>query len=337
MVVVGGLCYGLFWYGNLLLTPMSRDPKAPGVMVDIPVGAHASVIADRLKKAKLIRSETVFKLAVRFYGGGEDMKAGEYRISPGLGVFEIIDKLVAGDAEAQWVVIPEGMGLSDIARRLENRRLAKRSSFLRLARRKPKSLGLNVPVSLSSTEGYLMPDTYKFPKRISERQIIKEMLENWEQKVYRPNAALFRASSLPLDKLMVVASMIEREAKVDKDRALISSVIRNRLAKNRKLEIDATVIYALGGHKKELSLADLKVKSPYNTYYKVGLPPGPICNPGLESVMAALKPAKTPYLYYVARPDGSHIFSETYEQHKAAIAEVKAMKAASPSAAQAAN
>lgn len=304
---------------------MEPSAKPRRVTVDIPAGSGTQQIAQRLKKAGVIRSPFVFTTMARVLGESGDMKAGEYEFPLNYGVIEIINKLVAGDAVAQWVVIPEGLTLAQIASRFSDRRLADERTFISMANRRPKSLGLIIPVSRRSVDGYLMPDTYKFPRQFSERQILKEMLRNWNEKVLRPLSPYFRASELPMDKVVILASLIEREAKVPQDRPLISSVIHNRLKRRMKLDIDATVIYALGRHREKLTYADLKVNSPYNTYRKAGLPPGPICNPGRASIEAALKPAKTPYLYYVARPDGSHLFAATYAQHRANIAKVKQM------------
>lgn len=321
-----------FAYWNYLLAPTDTSANAKTVSVDIPAGSNVQKIGERLEKAGVIRSKTVFTLMAKVMGESTDMKAGEYAISKNLGVIEIINKMVAGDAIAQWVIIPEGLTLGQIAERLHERRLADTGPFINAVHHKPETLGLSIPISRHSVDGYLMPDTYRFPKQLSERQIIKEMLRNWNVKVLRPYSASFRASDLPMDKIVVLASLIEREAKVPQDRPLISSVIRNRLKRNMKLEIDATVIYALGKHKDKLSFADLKVKSPYNTYLKWGLPPSPICNPGIACIDAALKPAKTSYLYYVAQPDGSHLFATTFAEHKANIARVKAMSGESASA-----
>jgi UPF0755 protein len=324
-VVIVTIFVTMFWYGTFLLTPTNSAKSAKPVRVEIPVGANASSIGDSLKKAGLIRSGLAFVTVARVLGESQDMKAGEYEISPNLGVIEIISKLVAGDAVAHSVVIPEGLTLRQVASRLEARRIVNADRFIRAAEQQPKDLGLLIPVSRDSVHGYLMPDTYKFARRTSERDILKEMLTNWNRKVLRPNSALFRKSPYPMDKIIVMASLIEREAKVPEDRTKIASVIRNRLRRRMKLDIDATVIFALGYHKEKLTYKDLRVDSPFNTYRNVGLPPGPICNPGLASIEAALQPAKTPYLYYVAQPDGSHLFAQTYEEHKANIARVKQM------------
>lgn len=325
MIVLALLVFAV-WLPNFLLEPARRsgDP----VLVDIPYGSTANTIASRLKQAGVIRSALVFVMVSRVLGYSGEMKAGEYKIEPGRGALEIMEQLVAGNAEAQWVMIPEGQTVSQIALLLEQRRLAKYNPFLRAAERKPKRYGLDIPVARRSVEGYLMPDTYKFPRRSSEREIIKRMLENWNVKVLRPNRRLFAQTDLPLDKVVILASLIEREAKVEGDRPKIAAVIRNRLKKKMKLQVDATVLYALGRHKQTITFKDLKVESPYNTYKEVGLPPGPICNPGVASIRAALQPAHEDYLYYVARPDGSHIFSRTYEEHQTAIERVRSMKQA---------
>ena len=260
------------------------------------------------------------------------MKAGEYDIPSNKGLFEIIDKLVAGDAVQQWVVIPEGKTVGQIASLLKEQHLADPREFIRAAQRRPERYGLQIPVSRRSLEGYLMPDTYKFAKQVSERELIRAMLKNWHERAYRPHQALFASNDLPLDKIVIIASLIEREARVPQDRELISAVIRNRLKKKMPLQIDATVLYALARHKQVVTFQDLKVDSPYNTYKVRGLPPGPICSPGVDSIKAALQPAAVDYLFYVAQPDGSHIFTRTFSEHQAAIVRVRKMRGASANA-----
>jgi len=323
---------GAFLYAGFLLSPPSRSTRQ--VLVDIPPGAHAGEIGRRLKKAGAVRSATAFTLMARLLGDSGDMKAGEYRIPVNLGVIETIGRLVEGtDAESHWVVVPEGKTLRQIAAQLDSRRLVRDSDFIRAANRSPKAYGLDVSVPRNSVEGYLMPDTYKVPVKISERDIVKQFVKNWNTKVWIPNRAAFARSDLPPDKIVILASMIEREARVPADRELISSVIRNRLRKKMKLQIDATVIYALGKHKNTVTYADLKVDSRFNTYKYHGLPPAPICNPGAAAIEAALKPARTDYLYYVAKPDGSHIFTRTGAEHEAAVATARELRRAAASAA----
>jgi UPF0755 protein len=150
------------------------------------------------------------------------------------------------------------------------------------------------------------------------------MLRNFHDQVVEGLRDQIHANDLPLDKIIILASLIEREARVPEDRPLISAVIRNRLQRHMLLQIDASVLYALGHHKEQVLLTDLKVDSPYNTYRYAGLPPGPICSPGLDSIKAALNPARVNYLYYVARPDGRHIFSTTLSEHNANVKKARA-------------
>ncbi len=276
----------------------------------------------------MIRSETLFRIIARLYGTGDQMKAGEYRIPRTLGVVEIIDRLVEGEGDAKWVVIPEGWTVNQVADLLEERHLVRRTAFLRAVQRRPSAYGVDLQVSRASLEGYLMPDTYKFPSRASGADVVGIMVRNWEKKVWKSNEAAFWTSWLTPEKIVVAASLIEREAKRPEDRARIASVIRNRLAKKMLLQIDATVLYALGTHKEKVLLKDLKTPSFYNTYRHKGLPPGPICSPGLKAIEAVLHPEDTEYLYYVAQPDGSHIFTRTGQEHAAAVSRVRQMAAA---------
>jgi UPF0755 protein len=312
---------GAFLYCLTLFEPISRD--ATPVTVDIPMGASASAIGEKLESAGLIRNATAFSIAARVTGDGENMKAGEYAIPRNMGLLQIIEKLAAGDAEQQWITIPEGKTLRQVAGLLTDRNIAKSGEFMTAVERRPARYGLPFDVPRRNLEGYLMPDSYKFQKQTSERDLVKAMVKNWIDTAYLPNKAAFDAAGMTPDQIVIIASLIEREARVPQDRKLISSVIRNRLAKKMPLQIDATVIFALGRHKPVVTFKDLKVDSKYNTYKYPGLPPGPICSPGVASIEAALNPAKTDYLYYVAQADGSHIFTRSLDEHNAAIAKVR--------------
>ena len=328
-----GVCVGVFFIANRIISRVSDNP-AP-VEVDIPLGANLNTIAHRLKEAHLIHSEIAFKgLARLLYGGSKEMKAGRYKIPQNLGNIGIIELLLRGEAESQWVVIPEGKTIAQVADILDQHRLASANKFGRAAHRSPKAFGFAFPIPRRSLEGYLMPDSYNVSAQMNgrERELVQMMVKDWKTKVWAPNQGLFRRSGLPPDKVIIIASMIEAEARVPQDREKIASVIYNRLEKKMKLQIDATVLYALRHHKNVVSLADLKVESPYNTYRVPGLPAGPICSPGLASVLAALRPARTNYLYYVAQSDGSHIFSSTAAEHQAAVQHVRALKGATAKA-----
>jgi UPF0755 protein len=296
--------------------------------VTIPTGTGPSAIAERLKAAGLIRSTLAFDVLGRVRGTSRRMKAGEYELPRNLDLYQVIDRLVAGVAETAWVVIPEGKKPEEIAAILQEANLVQADAFLRAVEQPPAKYGLRIPTKRRSVDGYLMPDTYRINRKTTPPRVIEQMVKNWEAKVYRPNRDAFARCPLSIDQVIVAASLIEREARVPQDRPLIASVIRNRLKRKMPLQIDATVIYALGHHKQALTFADLKVDSPYNTYRHTGLPPGPICEPGAEAVKAFLYPPRTDYLYYVARPDGRHIFTRTRAEHHTAIVRARALRAA---------
>jgi UPF0755 protein len=316
LVVTGALLcafLGVAYFFSSLFLPASARPRL--VRVEIPTGASASQIADILATHELIRSRYAFVLLSRLLGEAKNMKAGDYDLDAHDGLFQIIDKLAQGQAVVHLVSIPEGYTINQIASVIEQRRIADARVFLEDCRSDSRRFpALDIP--RPSLEGYLMPDTYRFKNGISEEEIIRMLTDNFRKRVMRDLAEPIRASGRPLDEIIIVASLIEREARIPDDRDKISAVIRNRLRKSMRLQIDATVQYALGRHKSQLSLGDTRVEHPYNTYRHAGLPPGPICNPGIDCILAALRPAKVNYLYYVAQRDGSHYFSTTYDEHK---------------------
>ncbi len=237
-------------------------------------------------------------------------------------------RLISGESVTRWVVIPEGKTTREIAQIVADRGVCDAGEFLAMAARTPRGLGVDLPASIPSCDGLLMPDSYRLPRRLPAKTLVTRLVRNWARRVWAPRRAAMVAGPFTPRKLIVIASLIEREARVDGDRPLISSVIRNRLRLGMRLQIDATVLYALGRHKEIVTFEDLKVESPYNTYRQTGLPPGPICNPGEACMDAALRPAKTDYLYYVANPDGSHTFTRTAEQHARAVAFIRAQRRA---------
>jgi UPF0755 protein len=303
--------------------PASTRPRR--TVVDVPPRASLPEIARLLQEKRVIRNHYAFQLMTRVLGESTNLKAGEYELSPHLSLIEIIDKIARGDAISHWVTIPEGYTLEQIARTLAKQRMAEERRFLKLARAGGDDVGAPGWAPRGSLEGYLFPDTYRVKAGASEKAILRTMLATFDEKVVKELSHELRLSPLSLDKIIILASLIEREARVPEDRPLISAVIHNRLKEGMRLQVDATVLYALGRHKSKVLYEDLKTPSRYNTYRHAGLPPGPICNPGLRSIEAALKPAKTDYLFYVARPDGSHIFSRTYEEHQKATRVARAL------------
>ena len=310
-----------------LLGPVSGNPKAPAVLVLIPPGKSARQIGEILARKHLIRNPLSFVLASRMDHLSGEMHAGRYLISPAMPPRQMAALMALGETAKNTVTVPEGFTVKQIARRLAGAGLVNEAAFLTLAETQGKTFSVHGWTPPPNLEGYLFPDTYTLPKGATAREIIQQMVENFDVRVVRPYGVA--AAKLPggLPATVTLASLVEREAEVDSDRPLIAAVYRNRLQAGMRLQCDATVQYALPQHKTRLFYADLRVESPYNTYLHAGLPPTPIACPGLPSIKAALHPASVDYLYYVAGPDGRHhIFSRTLAEQDAAIARVRALQ-----------
>ena len=311
-----------------VVSPLSPDKKAPLVLVTVPPGANAHAIGQILARKRLIRKATGFVLAARWAGVAGRMKAGRYELSPAMSPREIATRIALGLTANDFVTIPEGFTLAQIAHRLAKEHMADEAKFLALARTQGhtfKAAGFQPPDD--NLEGYLFPDTYRILKGTTEREIITQMLDDFRQHVLTAdNKALIAQHPGGLAAAVNLASLVEREAETDGDRPLIAAALSNRLTSGMRLQCDATIQYALPQHKTRLLYADLRVDSPYNTYKYAGLPPTPICSPGLPSIEAALKPAPVNYLFYVAKPDGSHIFSATLAEHDRAVAQMRALR-----------
>lgn len=310
------------------MRPVSAD-RTP-VRVVVPRGATAGSIAHILANSELVRSSFMFRLACRVTGAGSKLKPGVYEMSKSMSMRDILDKMVGGKTCELWLTFPEGYTVKQMGDLIARKRITSGEAFVYTA----ISEGYKFPrfsfIPGHNLEGYLFPDTYLLGRDADSEKIISVMLETFDKKVARRyREDIVRVSrdkfgmgeddfALGLHKIITLASLIEREARVPADRAIISAVLWNRLRKNMRLEVDATVSYVPGkstNNKDRVLYSDLDSNSPYNTYRRFGLPPAPICNPGAASIYAALNPANVDYLFYVARPDGSHIFSRTYEEH----------------------
>lgn len=303
-----------------LFVPPSFDRKP--VTVEVPEGAGIVAVSRTLVLAGLARDANAVRVLALLTGNTRPQE-GTYRFRRGSSTIRILTALQRGKSRATVrVTFPEGLTLRQTAEKAASEIPGiKAVEFERIASREGGSFTCSVCLP-DNLEGYLFPDTYFFPIGINERAVIQQMVEVFDRKVVKE---LKRRDRNPGDRLreaVIIASLIEREAAVGEDRPLISAVIRNRLRIGMRLQIDATVQYVIG-HRSRLLYRDLEVESPYNTYRKAGLPPGPICSPGLPCIEAALNPADVPYLYYVARPDGSHVFTETLNDHNRATENVR--------------
>ncbi|MGE5417035.1 MAG: endolytic transglycosylase MltG [Acidobacteriota bacterium] len=300
---------------NLHLSPMRPDSK-DYIQVHIPNNSTTRQVGQILVKNKLIRSTDFFEVFCRFTGKDGHLKAGYYRFSDGQTLSEIIKDLMEGRTISITITIPEGYTLSQIGDLLVKKNvctdqqwgaaLVKQYNypFLNKLSQRPNRL-----------EGFLFPDTYQIQKTVAPEQVIELMLKRFDQVWDERFAKTVEEKNLDIYQVITMASLVEKEAKVENERARIAGVLNNRLEQGMPLQVDATILYSLGKHKERVTYADLGVYSPYNTYRFSGLPPGPIANPGAASIAAAISPEKNEYLYYVSENNGQHYFSRTYQEH----------------------
>ncbi len=268
----------------------------------IPRNSSVKEIAGILKNKRLILDPLGFLFIVRLEKADRDLKSGEYSVSNIKNVFDLLSRLKKGVPRKEIkVTIPEGFTVFDIADRLYKMGIINnKQEFIKKA---------------EPYEGYLFPDTYFFYKGESPDKIIETMKNRFFQILPQDYEKKVRKKGLSLKEAVVLASIVEKEAKFDKDRPLVASVFLNRLKIGMPLQSDATVSYALHLHKVWLSEKELNTNSPYNTYKHPGLPPGPICNPGLKSLLAVANAPKTDYYYFLTKPDGEAVFERTLEEH----------------------
>ncbi len=307
------------WYAWYLTQPVGGGGWR---VFRAPKGANARQIGRLLQEQRLVRSARMFEWTARIQRSAHQLKPGIYELSPAMSVQEIVRILVAGETSKNRLTIPEGYTLDQIAEAVDQSQIADREVFLQLVESGGRRFHAPFPLP-DRLEGYLFAGTYYLPAGSGAHALIQTMIDATVERIWKPLQADLSASQWSLHEVLTIASMIEREARVPADRPLISAVIHNRLKAGMPLQIDATVLYALGEHKPTVRFSDLKLDSPYNTYRIKGLPPGPIASPGVPSVEAALKPAHVSYLYYVAKPDGSHVFSTTLEEHNRAIRQLR--------------
>jgi len=274
-------------------------------IVNIPSGSNAREIVLILEENNIIRKNNyIFRILIKLSKLEERLKYGEYNLSPAMNMLQILDKLVKGEVILYRITIPEGYTYTQIAELLNKKEIIEKDSFIKLVKDGKKSW-----------EGYLFPDTYEIPKGYGSENMLKLLLLNFNQLVDKKLKDKAEEIGFSMDEIITLASIIEKEAKFSEEKRQISSVFHNRLKKDIKLQSCATIQYILEKPKEKLEESDLKIDSPYNTYLYKGLPPGPICNPGIDSIIAALEPAEEDYLYFVLGENGRHIFSKTYQEH----------------------
>lgn len=296
------------------------------IIVHVEEGDSAAEIGEALEEAGVIQSARLFRVLASLIGVGDDLAPGDYELEQGETALSAVRRISQGITASLIVTIPEGLRTEEIAELLERRGVVSVEAFRDALAGQYTASFLQALPSAAGLEGFLFPATYGFSRGVLPHQVVQQLLDAFDQRYREEILPLLSSQELSLHDAVTLASIVEREARVAEERPLIASVFLNRLESGLPLQADPTVQYALGSDpasvaqfdywKQELTLADLAVASPYNTYVTVGLPPGPIANPGLDSILAVLEPADTNYLFFVARPDGSHVFAETLEEHR---------------------
>ncbi|HEY8491553.1 MAG TPA: endolytic transglycosylase MltG [Dehalococcoidia bacterium] len=304
------------------------------VLVTIQPGEDAASIGRKLEEAGVIQDGRLFQIMAGLMGAEGQLAAGDYEFPKNMAAIQAVQRIRRGQTATVTFTVPEGWRLEQIADHLQEQGIVSREAFLAAAASRSYTYPFlsQIPQG-ASLEGFLFPDTYTFPKGVTAEQIVDRMLANFQEKVLSQVGPLPAGGRLQLSLYDVVtlASIVEREAAVAEERPTIASVFLNRLNLGMALEADPTVQYALtvvdptsvqryGYWKRELTIEDLRVNSPYNTRRFAGLTPGPIANPGLDSILAVVRPQQTDYLYFVCSGGGRHVFATTAAEHQANVA-----------------
>ena len=299
----------------------SALPRGEALQYTVEAGMTLSDVAEQLEAEGVVRHGGFFNLLGRLKGAEHGIHAGRYVIEPGTDANEILVMLTTGRTAYHRVTVPEGLTAPETARILRARIGVDSTSFVGLSNDPgvTRSLGIEAP----TLEGYLFPATYNTYPEMPAEEILAEMTERYQRTITEEYRKRAEEIGYTMHEIVTLASIIEQEAMVDEERDIISGVFHNRLRRGMLLEADPTVQYGLGRPNMRLYLKHLSDPSPYNTYLHAGLPPGPICSPGEASIHAALYPRDVPYLFFVARGDGTHIFSTTNREHNRARALVK--------------
>jgi len=289
----------------------------PSKVVTIPDHSTFQQVAALLEREGLIKSRLAFVWLGRFQSADRKIQAGEFELNPSMSPAEILSRLTVGQVVLHPILIPEGLTMVQVAEIFGQQGLVDRQELLRLM--KDPVFIASLGIKADTLEGYLYPDTYKFPRGIKPKEVITTMVEHLRQ-VYSPDLEA-RAQELKLTQheVLTLASVIEKESGSNGEREEISAVFHNRLKKHIPLQSDPTVIYGLPSFDGNIHKKDLSSPSPYNTYRISGLPPGPIANPGIQSIRATLYPSNSRALYFVSKNDGTHQFSATLEEHNQAV------------------
>ncbi len=288
----------------------------------IEQGEGVNQISERLYQQGVIKSKIVFETYLYLKKWEADIKAGEYSFAS-VNILDLSQKLINGvPYKGEKVTLIEGWTLEDMAVKLDEMGIVNKDEFLKVVR-KPKANGINAekyPILYSKPdsvdlEGYLFPDTYRFKKDTDVENVVGTMLKAMFGKFTKKMAEDMDKQGKTVHEILTMASILEKEVRGLEDKKIVSGILWKRIEIGMPLQVDATVNYITGGNRPSVTIADTKIDSPFNTYKYKGLPPGPISNPGLESIIASIYPTKTEYLFYLSKPDGETVFSKTFKEH----------------------
>ena len=306
------ICCGAY----ALFLRQAISPPAP-ITISIARGSSFGSVTQKLKQAEVVSNIIGFKVLARLRGDATAIQAGDYHFSEPATPGQILDRLIAGDVELHRLTIPEGFSLKEISERLQHSDFQDAAAFLPLT--DDAALIRELGIKAASLEGYLFPETYTFDSRTNSRQLIQAMVNQCLTELTPALLAKAKEQNLNRHQLLTLASIIQKEAGNNSEMPLISAAFHNRLRRGIALQADPTVIYGVKNFDGNLTRRHLREITPYNTYRVPGLPPGPIASPGRAALEAAANPAAVSYLYFVARGDGSHKFSNTLREHNAAV------------------
>ncbi len=293
--------FGLFFWREIYL-PKDFNLKESKIF-SVEKGENVFQMAENLEREGLIKNRYFFVLYTLKQGKTRNLQAGDYELSPAMNIAEIAQKIISGDIAKEKITIIEGWNLKDIGFYFERKGMFQAEELYD---------------ERADLEGYFFPDTYEIRKGESLEEIINKAVENFNKKLSPELREEIKRQEKTISEIVTMASLIEKEVKTKEDKELVSGILWKRLKNGIPLQVDATITYITGKKTTKISIEETQIDNPYNTYKYKGLPPGPICNPGLESIMAAIYPQESEYWYYLSTPAGKTIFSKTLKEHNLA-------------------